>query len=67
LGRRISKGSVRPGDSTPRSQAAKYIGNGKAMRARLRARPRLTMRAARSALIRNGIGKSFTAVIGLST
>src|SRR3954467_10823010 len=65
FGSRASKGSISAGERIPMNQARQAIGQGKAMRGRLRSRPRRTMRAARSASIRNGIGNLLEAVIWL--
>lgn len=43
------------------------VGHGKAMRARFRAKPDRMIAAAFSTGIRNGIGKSFASVMGVTT
>src|SRR5690606_11952299 len=67
LGARRNSGSTRAGERAPMAQAKNAIGKGKAMRARLTARPFWMIDAARATGIRSGIGKSFTAVIGVVT
>ena len=55
------------GGRTPNSHEMKYIGQGKAMRPLLCARPRRMIRAARSAVISRGMGNGLLSVMRLTT
>lgn len=54
-----------PSGKLAKTRTPAQTGHGKAIRVRPRSIPRAIRAAARSALIKNGIGKGFFAVIGL--